>query len=94
MRKYITGGSDHVFAVNRPGGSVLGSVFHCKHRCSHFFSCMPKNSITDKPHILQGYRVIALILGNIVPSRDIEGRELASVRSYPSEGQYSPISVR
>ena len=40
------------------------------------------------------YRVIALISANIVPSWDIEGRELASVRRYPNEGQYSPISVR
>ena len=31
---------------------------------------------------------------NIVPSLDIEGRELASGRRYPKEGQYSPISVR
>ena len=38
------------------------------------------------------YRVIALISVNIVPSWDIEGRELASVRRYPYEGQYSPIS--
>ena len=37
--------------------------------------------------------VIALILANIVPSLDIEGRELASVRRYPNEGQYLPISV-
>ena len=36
---------------------------------------------------------IALILVNIVPSWDIEGRELASVLRYPNEGQYSPISV-
>ena len=43
---------------------------------------------------MQYYRVIALILVDIVPSWDIEGRELASVRRYPNEGQYSPISVR
>ena len=43
---------------------------------------------------LKYYRVIALISANIVPSLDIEGRELASVRRYPNEGQYSPISVR
>ena len=42
----------------------------------------------------QEYRVIALISANIVPSLDIEGRELASGRRYPNEGQYSPISVR
>ena len=36
-------------------------------------------------------RVIALILVNIVPSWDIEGRELAIDRRYPIEGQYSPI---
>ena len=40
------------------------------------------------------YRVIALISANIVPSLDIEGRKLASVRRYQNEGQYSPISVR
>ena len=40
------------------------------------------------------YRVIALISADIVPSLDIEGCELASVRRYPNEGQYSPISVR
>ena len=34
------------------------------------------------------YNVIALILVNIAPSRDIEGREFASVRKYPNEGQY------
>ena len=40
------------------------------------------------------YRVIALISVNTVPSWDIEGCELASVRRYPNEGQYSPISVQ
>ena len=40
------------------------------------------------------YRVIALISANIVPSLDIEGRELASLCRYPNKGQYSPISVR
>ena len=40
------------------------------------------------------YRVIALVSADIVPSLDIEGRELASVRRYPNKGQYSPISVR
>ena len=40
------------------------------------------------------YRVIALISANIVPSLDIEGHELASVRRYPNEGKYSPISVQ
>ena len=35
-------------------------------------------------------RVIALISANIVPSLDIEVRELASVRRYPNEGLYSP----
>ena len=40
------------------------------------------------------YRVIVLISANIVPSLDIEGRELASVRRYPNEGQYSSIAVR
>ena len=39
------------------------------------------------------YRVITLISADIVPSFDIEGRELASVCRYPNEGQYSPISV-
>ena len=42
---------------------------------------------------LKYYRVIALILVNIVPSWDIEGRELARVLRFPNEGQYSPISV-
>ena len=45
-------------------------------------------------HFVLYYRVIALISANIVPSWDIEGRELASVRRYPNEGQYSPISVQ
>ena len=40
------------------------------------------------------YRDIALISANIVPSLDIEGRELASVCRYTNEGQFSPISVR
>ena len=40
------------------------------------------------------YRGIALKLANIVPSWYVEGYELASVRTYPSEGQYSPISVQ
>ena len=40
------------------------------------------------------YRVIALISADIAPSLDIEVRDLASVRRYPNEGQYSPISVR
>ena len=35
------------------------------------------------------YRVIALISVNIVPSWDIERRELVSVRRYPNEGQIS-----
>ena len=43
--------------------------------------------------IRKKYRVIALILVNIVPSWDIEGRKLVSVRRFPIEGQYSPISV-
>ena len=38
-------------------------------------------------------KIIALISADIVPSLDIEERELASVRRYPNEGQYSPISV-
>ena len=40
------------------------------------------------------YRVIALISANIVPSLDIKGRELASVRRYSNEGQYSPLSAQ
>ena len=44
--------------------------------------------------IIKYYRVIALISADIVPSLDIEGRELASVRRYLNEGQYSPISVQ
>ena len=43
---------------------------------------------------LMYYRVIALISADIVPSLDIEGRELTSVRRYLNEGQYSLISVR
>ena len=43
--------------------------------------------------IIKYYRVIALISADIVPSLDIEGRELESVRRYPNEGQYLPISV-
>ena len=39
-------------------------------------------------------RVIALILVNIVPRWDIEGRSQAHVLRYPSSGQYSPISVQ
>ena len=39
------------------------------------------------------YRVIALVLVNIVPRWDIEGPRLASVLRFPNEGQYSPISV-
>ena len=50
-------------------------------------------------HLVRGivqiyYRVIALISVNIVPSWDIEGRELASIRRYPNDRQYSPISVQ
>ena len=52
------------------------------------------NSISQVFELSQYYRVIALISVNIVPSWDIEGRELASVRSYPNEGQYSLISAR
>ena len=42
-------------------------------------------------HMIKGllhcyYRVIALILVNIIPSMDIEGHELSSVRGYPKEG--------
>ena len=40
------------------------------------------------------YWIIAMISANIVSSWDIEGCELASVRRYPNEGQYSPISVQ
>ena len=57
----------------------------------HFLKLWLIPSITEL--VGQYYRVIALILVNIVPSWDIEGRELASVRGYPIEGQYSPISV-
>ena len=40
------------------------------------------------------YRVIILILVNIAPSWDIEGRELQALAlRYPNEVQYSPISV-
>ena len=50
-------------------------------KCQNLFSWKNKK---------QYYKVIALILVNIVPSWDIE---LARVRRYPIEGQYSPISV-
>ena len=40
--------------------------------------------------ILWYYRVTALISVNIVPSWDIYGRELVSVRRYHNGGQYSP----
>ena len=43
--------------------------------------------------IYEQYRVIALISVNIVPSWDIEGRELVSARRYPNEKHYSPISA-
>ena len=40
------------------------------------------------------YRVIALISVNTVPSWDIKGRELASVRRYPKQGTiFTDISV-
>ena len=38
------------------------------------------------PYYVIYYRVIALISADIVSSFDIEGRELASVRRYPNEG--------
>ena len=57
-------------------------------------SSPPTNSTTDRKYFILYYRVIALISADIVPSFDIEGSELASVRRYPNEGQYSPISVR
>ena len=62
----------------------------CKLRVSQYTDILVCSGI-DFP--IQYYRVIALISANIVPSLDIEGRELASVRRYPNEGQYSPISV-
>ena len=40
------------------------------------------------------YSVIALNMGNVVLSWDIEGRKLASIRRYPSEGKIPPISVQ
>ena len=42
------------------------------------------------PSELKGlyYRVIAMKSVNIVPSWDIEGYNLASIRRYPNEGQY------
>ena len=43
--------------------------------------------------IYEQYMVIALISVNIVPSWDIEGRELVSARRYPNEKHYSPISA-
>ena len=52
------------------------------------------DALETASYFRKDYRVIALILANIVPSLDIEGRELGSVRRYPNEGQYLPISVR
>ena len=52
-----------------------------------------QRNISSQANLIE-YRVIALISANIVPSWDIEGSKLASVRRYPNEGQYSPISVR
>ena len=56
--------------------------------------CGGYKNILKNTKIKLYYRVIALISADIVPSLDIEGRELASVRRYPNKGQYSPISVR
>ena len=39
------------------------------------------------------YRAMTTISVNIVPRWGIEGHELGPVYRYPSEGQYSPISV-
>ena len=57
-------------------------------------SAVPSESQSYEYESCQFCRVIALILVNIVPGLDIEELELASVRRYPSEGQYSPISVQ
>ena len=43
--------------------------------------------------IILCYKVIALISVDIVPSWDIEGLELASVRRYTNERQYPSMSV-
>ena len=68
------------------------NVLHCI-----VLYCIVLNCIVLYCIVLYGmvlyYRVIALMSVNIVPSCDIEGRELASVHRYPNEGQYSPISV-
>ena len=72
---------------------VIEDEYHFMLQCPFYthiilsYSCMLS-------HLYLYYRVIALILAHIVPSLDIEGRELASVRRYQNEGQYSQISVR
>ena len=46
-----------------------------------------ENNYTDSNlSMIINYRVIALILVNIVPSWDIEGRELASIRRLSQRG--------
>ena len=54
-------------------------------------TCMRYTEIRTavKSEDFQYYRFIALISANIVPSLDIEGRELASDRRYPNEGQHA-----
>ena len=58
---------------------------------------IPQTRRSRNQHSVAFQTPIANTIGlsvNIVPSWDIEGRELASVRRHPNEGQYSPISVR
>ena len=76
--------------LRRAMPSFCSSIVICPNSVFHlsFLNC----SFTG--NILSYYRVIALISADIVPSLDIEGRKLASVRRYSNEGQYSPISVR
>ena len=99
MDKISESHESQIFPLKQPNFSTK------KPRCcfTSSFVCGKKEHLFDKKmysyvSVHQGsilyYRVIALISANIVPSLDIEGCELASVRRYPNEGQYSPISVR
>ena len=38
-----------------------------------------------------GLSLISILIPNIIPSWDIEGRELATVRRYTKEGQLRPF---
>ena len=56
--------------------------------------CLPRvKSLHVRLTICQSVLICSLVL-NTVPSWDIEGHGLASVRRYLNEGQYSSISVQ